>query len=110
LDLDAIVWLEEWLTAYPGALLMISHDREFLDAIIDWVLSIENRKIGAYSGNYSRIEQTRAEALALQGALQARQIRRVAEISSFVTRFRAKASKSCRRTLTVPSSSHSRRR
>jgi ATP-binding cassette subfamily F protein 3 len=94
LDLDAIVWLEEWLTAYPGTLLMISHDREFLDAIIDRVLSIENRKIGAYSGNYSRFEQTRAEELALQSALQARQIRRVAEISSFVTRFRAKASKS----------------
>jgi ATP-binding cassette subfamily F protein 3 len=94
LDLDAIVWLEEWLTAFPGTLLMISHDREFLDAIIDRVLHIENRSIRAYSGNYSQFEQKRVEELALQQGLQARQIRRVAEITSFVNRFRAKASKS----------------
>jgi ATP-binding cassette, subfamily F, member 3 len=94
LDLDAIVWLEEWLTEYPGTLLMISHDREFLDAIIDRVLHIENRAIRAYSGNYSAFEQKRVEELALQQTLQARQVRRVAEITSFVVRFRAKASKS----------------
>jgi len=94
LDLDAIIWLEEWLTAYPGTLLMISHDREFLDAIIGRVLHIENRNIRGYSGNYSQFEQKRAEELALQNALQARQVRRVAEITSFVVRFRAKASKS----------------
>jgi ATP-binding cassette, subfamily F, member 3 len=94
LDLDAIVWLEEWLTAFPGTLLMISHDREFLDAIIDRVLHIENRTIRAYSGNYSQFEQKRVEELALQQGLQARQMRRVAEITSFVNRFRAKASKS----------------
>jgi ATP-binding cassette subfamily F protein 3 len=94
LDLDAIVWLEEWLTAFPGTLLMISHDREFLDAIIDRVLHIENRSIRAYSGNYSQFEQKRVEELALQQGLQARQMRRVAEITSFVNRFRAKASKS----------------
>ncbi|HMD73109.1 MAG TPA: ATP-binding cassette domain-containing protein [Steroidobacteraceae bacterium] len=94
LDLDAIVWLEEWLQSYPGTLLMISHDREFLDAIIDRVLHIENRGIRAYSGNYSQFEQKRAEELALQNALHARQIRRVAEITSFVVRFRAKATKS----------------
>ena len=78
LDLDAIVWLEEWLTAYPGTLLMISHDREFLDAIIDRVLHIENRAIHAYSGNYSQFEKQRAEELALQSALHARQVRRIA--------------------------------
>ncbi len=94
LDLDAIVWLEEWLRAYRGTLLMISHDREFLDAIIDRVLHIENRSMRAYSGNYSQFEQKRAEELALQNALQARQIRRIAEITAFVVRFRAKATKS----------------
>jgi ATP-binding cassette subfamily F protein 3 len=94
LDLDAIVWLEEWLTAYPGTLLMISHDREFLDTIIDRVLHIENRTIRAYSGNYSQFENQRAEELALQSALHARQVRRIAEISNFVNRFRASATKS----------------
>jgi ATP-binding cassette subfamily F protein 3 len=73
---------------------MISHDREFLDAIIDRVLHIENHAIHAYSGNYSQFEQKRAEELALQRTLQARQIRRVAEITSFVNRFRASATKS----------------
>ena len=94
LDLDAIVWLEDWLTAFSGTLLMISHDREFLDAVIDRVLHIENRSICAYSGNYSQFEQKRAAELALQRVLQARQIRRVAEITTFVNRFRASATKS----------------
>jgi ATP-binding cassette subfamily F protein 3 len=94
LDLDAIVWLEEWLTAFQGTLLMISHDRQFLDTIIDRVLHIEHRTIRAYSGNYSQFEQRRAEELALEQGLQARQVRRVAEITAFVARFRAKASKS----------------
>jgi ATP-binding cassette subfamily F protein 3 len=94
LDLDAIVWLEDWLTAFSGTLLMISHDREFLDAVIDRVLHIENHAIHAYSGNYSQFEQKRAEELALQRNLQARQIRRVAEITAFVNRFRASATKS----------------
>src|ERR1700736_1858305 len=94
LDLDAIVWLEDWLTAFSGTLLMISHDREFLDVIIDRVLHIENRAIHAYSGNYSQFEQKRTEELALQQVLQARQIKRVAEITSFVNRFRASATKS----------------
>src|ERR1700723_1086572 len=94
LDLDAIVWLEDWLTAFQGTLLMISHDREFLDAIIDRVLHIENRTIHAYSGNYSQFEAKRAEELSLQQTLQARQLRRVAEITAFVNRFRASATKS----------------
>jgi ATP-binding cassette subfamily F protein 3 len=94
LDLDAIVWLEDWLRTFQGTLLMISHDREFLDAIIDRVLHIENRAVRAYAGNYSQFEQKRAEELALQRTLQARQIRRVAEITAFVNRFRASATKS----------------
>ncbi len=94
LDLDAIVWLEEWLTAFPGTLLMISHDREFLDAIIDRVLHIENKTIRAYSGNYSQFEQKRTEELASQQTLQTRQMRRIAEITTFVNRFRASATKS----------------
>ncbi len=94
LDLDAIVWLEDWLRGFPGTLVLISHDREFLDAVIDRVLHIENRAVRAYSGNYSRFEQKRAEDLALQSALHARQARRIAEITSFVDRFRAKATKS----------------
>jgi ATP-binding cassette, subfamily F, member 3 len=94
LDLDAVLWLEEWLTATPGTLLMISHDREFMDAVVNRVLHIENKAIRAYSGNYSEFEQKRIEELALQQALAARQTRRIAEITSFVERFRAKASKS----------------
>jgi ATP-binding cassette, subfamily F, member 3 len=94
LDLDAILWLEEWLTAYAGTLLMISHDREFLDAIIDRVLHLENRTIRAYAGNYSQFEQKRVEELALQSALHARQVKRIAEITTFVNRFRASATKS----------------
>jgi ATP-binding cassette, subfamily F, member 3 len=94
LDLDAIVWLEDWLTAFQGTLLMISHDREFLDAIIDRVLHIENRTIHAYSGNYSQFEAKRAEELSLQQTLHARQLRRVAQITAFVNRFRASATKS----------------
>jgi ATP-binding cassette, subfamily F, member 3 len=94
LDLDAIVWLEQWLSAFPGTLLMISHDREFLDSVIDRVLHIENRTIRAYAGNYSQFEQKRAEELALKSALHARQVKRVAEITAFVNRFRASATKS----------------
>ncbi|HEX3912018.1 MAG TPA: ATP-binding cassette domain-containing protein [Steroidobacteraceae bacterium] len=94
LDLDAIVWLEEWLGTFAGTLLMISHDREFLDAIIDRVLHIENRTIRAYAGNYSQFEQKRAEELAQLSVLHARQVKRIAEISAFVNRFRASATKS----------------
>ena len=94
LDLDAIVWLEGWLKSFSGTLLMVSHDREFLDAIIDRVFHIENRHISVYSGNYSQFEQKRAEELALQATLQARQARRIAQITTFVNRFRASATKS----------------
>jgi ATP-binding cassette, subfamily F, member 3 len=94
LDLDAIVWLEGWLKSFGGTLLMVSHDRDFLDAIIDRVFHIENRQISIYAGNYSQFEQKRTEELALQASLQARQARRIAQITTFVNRFRASATKS----------------
>jgi ATP-binding cassette subfamily F protein 3 len=94
LDLDAILWLEDWLKAFPGTLMMISHDREFLDSIVDRILHIENRTIRAYTGNYSQFEQKRTQELALQQSLHVRQQRRVEEITAFVNRFRAKATKS----------------
>jgi ATP-binding cassette subfamily F protein 3 len=93
LDLDAIVWLEEWLSATASTLMIVSHDREFLDAVIGRVLHIENRGIQAYSGNYSAFEQKRGEDLAMQQTLATRQARRVAQITSFVNRFRAQATK-----------------
>lgn len=94
LDLDAILWLEDWLRTFPGTLLAISHDREFLDAVIGRVLHVENRTVRVYTGNYSQFERKRAEDLAQQSAMHARQARRIAEISAFVDRFRAQATKS----------------
>jgi len=93
LDLDAIVWLEDWLRDFPGTLLMISHDRDFLDAVIGRVLHIENHAIRAYSGNYSQFEVKRAEELAQQKSLLARQQRQIAHITSYINRFRASATK-----------------
>ena len=94
LDLDAIVWLEGWLGSFPGTVLTISHDREFLDAIADRILCIEDRRIRIHAGNYSQFERKRAEDLAQHNALRVRQERKIAEISAFVDRFRAKATKS----------------
>ena len=94
LDLDAIVWLEGWLGAFAGTVLAISHDREFLDSIADRILHIEHRRIRIHAGNYSQYELKRTEELAQQNALRIRQERRIAEISAFVARFRAKATKS----------------
>ena len=93
LDLDAIVWFEGWLTAYPGTLLLISHDREFLDRVVDRVVNIEHGKARAYRGNYSSFEEQRATELSQQAALFARQQREIRHMESFVERFRAKASK-----------------
>jgi ATP-binding cassette subfamily F protein 3 len=93
LDLDAILWLENWLHEYPGTLLLIAHDREFLDRIVDRVVSIEHGKARAYRGNYSAFEEQRAAELAEQSALFARQQREIKHMESFVERFRAKASK-----------------
>jgi len=93
LDLDAIVWLEGWLSAYPGTLLLISHDREFLDRVVNRVVNIEHGKARAYRGNYSSFEEQRATELSQQAALYARQQREIKHMESFVERFRAKASK-----------------
>ena len=93
LDLEATIWLEQWLIQYHGTLLIISHDREFLDKIIKYVVSFENRKLQLYKGNYSAYEKQRRERLALEKAMQQKQQRRRAEIENFVRRFKAKASK-----------------
>ena len=93
LDLDAILWLETWLKDYPGTLLLIAHDREFLDRVIDRVVNIEHGRARAYRGNYSAFEDQRASELAEQAALFTRQQREIKHMESFVERFRAKATK-----------------
>ena len=93
LDIDAILWLENWLRAYPGTLLLIAHDREFLDRVCDRIVNIEHGTARAYRGNYSAFEAQRAAELAEQSALYARQQREIRHMESFVERFRAKASK-----------------
>jgi ATP-binding cassette subfamily F protein 3 len=93
LDLDAVLWLEDWLRGYPGTLLMIAHDREFLDRTVDRIVHIEQGAARLYSGNYSAFEEQRAEQLAQQQSLYERQQREIKHMMSFVERFRAKASK-----------------
>lgn len=93
LDLDAILWLETYLKNYPGTLLLISHDREFLDNIVDRIVHIERHQCKMYTGNYSGFEKLRAEQLALQQATYAKQQKQVAHMMEFVDRFRYKASK-----------------
>jgi ATP-binding cassette subfamily F protein 3 len=93
LDLEATLWLEQWLKRYQGTLLIISHDRSFLDEVIAYVVSVEQQKLTLYRGNYSSFETQRAERLAQEQALFEKQQRRVAEIEDFVRRFRAKATK-----------------
>jgi ATP-binding cassette subfamily F protein 3 len=93
LDLDAILWLETWLHEYPGTLLLIAHDREFLDRIVDRIVNIEHGKATAYRGNYSDFELQRAAQLAEQSALFTRQQREVGHMQAFIDRFRASATK-----------------
>ena len=93
LDLDAVLWLEQWLRAYPGTLLLISHDRDVLDNAVDHIAHIEQRQITLYSGNYAAFEDQRAARLALQQAAYAKQQREIAHLESFISRFRAKATK-----------------
>ena len=93
LDLDATLWLQQWLQAYPGTLLMISHDRDFIDATCERVLQIEQGELHSYKGNYSDFERQRAERLANQRAAYEKQQRRITEIDAFVARFRYKATK-----------------
>ncbi|OGT90286.1 MAG: ABC transporter ATP-binding protein [Gammaproteobacteria bacterium RIFOXYD12_FULL_61_37] len=93
LDLDAVIWLEDWLRAYPGTLLLISHDRDFLDTVVDQVAHMEQGRITLYSGNYSAFERIRCERLAQQQSAFDKQQRDIDHIRHFVDRFRAKASK-----------------
>ncbi|MDP3419946.1 MAG: ABC-F family ATP-binding cassette domain-containing protein, partial [Thiobacillus sp.] len=93
LDLDALVWLEAWLKKYPGTMLVISHDREFLDAVTNVTIHIENGQLTRYGGNYSTFEDMRAEQMALQQAAFAKQQDKIAHLQEFINRFKAKASK-----------------
>ena len=93
LDLDAVIWLQDWLCKYDGTLLLISHDRDFLDTIATHIVHIEQNKIDIYTGNYSAFERMRAEKLAQQQAACQKQQREIAHIQSFVDRFKAQATK-----------------
>ena len=93
LDLDALVWLETWLKRYEGTLLVISHDREFLDAVTNVTLHIDMAKLVRYSGNYSKFEDMRAEQMELQQNAFAKQQEKIAHLQKFIARFKAKASK-----------------
>ena len=93
LDLDAILWLEDWLRNYPGTLILISHDREFIDAVTQHILHIEHQNLFYYSGNYSAFEIQRSARLANQQSAFEKQQREVAHLQSFIDRFKAKASK-----------------
>ncbi|MDT8386007.1 MAG: ATP-binding cassette domain-containing protein [Thiogranum sp.] len=93
LDLDAVIWLENWLQSYPGTLLLISHDREFLDSVTGNIAHLEQQRLTLYSGNYSAFERLRAARLANQQADYIKQQREIAHIRSYVDRFRAQATK-----------------
>ena len=93
LDLDAILWLEDWLKAYEGTLVLISHDRDFLDAITDHILHIENQELILYTGNYSTFERTRSERLAQQQQAYEKQLETRAHLQKYIDRFKAQATK-----------------
>ncbi|WP_180112028.1 ATP-binding cassette domain-containing protein [Acinetobacter sp. YH12136] len=93
LDLDAILWLEDWLKAYAGTLVLISHDRDFLDAITDHILHIENSELTLYTGNYSTFETTRSERLAQYQQAYEKQLETRAHLQKYIDRFKAKATK-----------------
>lgn len=93
LDLDAVIWLEEWLCNYPGTLILISHDRDFLDHVVSHIAHLEHEQITMYTGNYSAFEKMRAEKLAQQQSAFEKQQREVAHIHSYIDRFRAQATK-----------------
>ena len=93
LDLDALVWLEAWLKRYQGTMVVISHDREFLDAVTQVTVHVDNAKLVRYGGNYSKFEDMRAEQLVLQQASMAKQADKIAHLQKFIDRFKATASK-----------------
>ncbi|MEO7345005.1 MAG: ATP-binding cassette domain-containing protein, partial [Methylotenera sp.] len=93
LDLDAVIWLEGWLQSYRGTLVLISHDRDFLDAIVNHIAHIEQQTLTLYRGGYSDFERQRAEKLALQQAMFEKQQRKVSHLQSYIDRFRVQATK-----------------
>ena len=93
LDLDAVIWLEKWLQRYAGTLLLISHDKAFIDNTVAQIISVEQQKLITYTGNYSSYETQRAERIRLQNIEYEKQQQKVAHLNSFITRFKAKASK-----------------
>ncbi|SHO54796.1 ABC transporter ATP-binding protein [Vibrio quintilis] len=93
LDLDAIMWLERWLQTYPGTLILISHDRDFLDPIVKRIIHIENHQLNEYTGNYSSFETQRAEKLLQQQAQFQKQQKQIAHMQSYIDRFRYQATK-----------------
>ncbi len=93
LDLDAVMWLEDWLESYPGTLLLITHDRDFLDNVVKIVVHLDNKKLNEYTGNYSAFERARAAQFSLQQSAYAKQQKQIAHLHSFIDRFKAKATK-----------------
>jgi ATP-binding cassette, subfamily F, member 3 len=93
LDLDAVLWFEDWLEHYPGTLLLVTHDRDFLDAVVTEIVHLDQRKLRHYTGNYAQFERERAQALALQQSAYVKQQRQIAHLRSYIDRFRAKATK-----------------
>ncbi|MGZ5152109.1 MAG: ATP-binding cassette domain-containing protein [Burkholderiales bacterium] len=93
LDLDAIIWVEDWLKRYTGTLVIVSHDRDFLDGVVNVVVHIDAKKLKRYTGNYSSFERQRAAAIVLAAGMMEKQARERAHLESFIERFRAKASK-----------------
>ena len=93
LDLDAILWVEDWLRRYPGTLMVISHDRDFLDGVVNVILHIDQQKLRRYAGTYSDFEVQRAQSVVLAASQRDKQERERAHLQSFIDRFKAKASK-----------------
>lgn len=93
LDLDAVLWLEKWLQNYPGTLILISHDRDFLDPIVGRIIHVENQALNEYTGNYSSFETQRAQKLMQQQAMYSKQQKQMSHMQSYIDRFRYKASK-----------------
>jgi ATP-binding cassette subfamily F protein 3 len=93
LDLEAVIWLEGWLQSYRGTLFLISHDRDFLDAIVNHIAHVEQQALTLYKGGYSDFERQRAEKLALQQSMFVKQQRKVAHLHTYIDRFRAQATK-----------------
>jgi len=93
LDLDATMWLESWLQKYPGTLFLVSHDRDFLDEVVQVIVHLDHKQLTSYRGNYAAFERQKAEKMAQQQVMYAKQQTEIAHIENFIRRFKAKASK-----------------